>query len=148
MNTDSMILSLGLKGPNEFKAILSIACSKEQTSQKYSLSNKFCQKRENTETQTRRHALTHTHKQQPSHQSDLVSLIDHKETIPLDVVLSRLQQSLERNQTDHLGAHHWQVQGLVRWWLERMVDGVERLSREEGVVSNGCLNRGLMLGMQ
>ena len=48
-----------------------------------------------------------------SHQSDFVLLFDDEEFLFADVEVCRVQQSLQRDQTNDLRADHWQVQVLI-----------------------------------
>lgn len=49
-----------------------------------------------------------------SNQSDLVLFVHDEKSIPVDVEVSRVQESLQRDQANYLRANHWQFQVLNR----------------------------------
>lgn len=49
-----------------------------------------------------------------THQSDFVLLFHNEQLFSLDVEVCTVQDRLQRNQTDYLRPHHWQVQILYR----------------------------------
>lgn len=49
-----------------------------------------------------------------SNQPDLVLFVHDEESVPVDVEVSGVQESLQRDQTHYLRANHWQFQVLNR----------------------------------
>lgn len=49
-----------------------------------------------------------------THQSDFMLLFHNEQLFSPDVEVCTVQDCLQRNQTDYLRPHHWQVQILYR----------------------------------
>lgn len=49
-----------------------------------------------------------------THQSDFMLLFNNEQLFSLDVEVCTVQDRFQRNQTDYLRPHHWQVQILSR----------------------------------
>ena len=86
-----MILSFGLNGPSESRPSLLITCRQIDV-QTLKQKLKLCFQKDSS-----------------ADQADFVLLFDDKESVSLYVEVGGIQQSLERDQTDKLGADHRQL---------------------------------------
>lgn len=92
-----MILSFGLKGPRESRPSLLIT---------YQQTNKQINKYKKVQDPEIQAGLKQTH------QSNFVLLFHDEELISVDVEVCRVQQSLQGDQTNDLGANHRELQLL------------------------------------
>lgn len=99
--THSMILSWGLNGLRESRPSLLITC----TRMKITLLSFSALKKRNGGKKAW---------WMNSNQPDLVLFVHDEESVPVDVEVSGVQKSLQRDQTHYLRANHWQFQVLNR----------------------------------